>query len=273
MDLGEGARNLFTVGQFLKPISKICRETGCAVLIVHHCKRDKLDSFQPATLADIAWSGFAEFSAQWILLSRRWRYDPQSGRHDLWLSCGGRSGHSSVWALDVDEGAAHIEKGTAEKVTGDDQGGREEESSERGSREPAGPKDAARQWKTVVQPPAWARERAVERAQTDSEERYEKRMSAQMRRDRARVIKVLERYPMGETARHLRHVLGMNGVRVERTLTSLVDSGDVEPTDTMEGRRGTRGWRLVNSIESVDGVIVTRGPLYASHNGESSVSQ
>ncbi|HEV8000530.1 MAG TPA: AAA family ATPase, partial [Planctomycetaceae bacterium] len=82
---GDDARNLFAMGTLLRPLAEICHETGCTVLVVHHCKRSRLAPSGPATLDDIAWSGFAEFSAQWLLLSRRRQFDPDLGRHELWL--------------------------------------------------------------------------------------------------------------------------------------------------------------------------------------------
>ncbi len=103
---GDDARNLFAMGALLRPLAEIGDATGCTILIVHHCKRSKLGAGDPATLDDIAWSGFAEFAAQWLLLSRRRRFDPDLGRHELWFSAGGRAGHHGLWALDANEGVA-----------------------------------------------------------------------------------------------------------------------------------------------------------------------
>ncbi len=36
---GGNARNLFAMGELLRPLAEPCRPTGCAVLLVHHCKR------------------------------------------------------------------------------------------------------------------------------------------------------------------------------------------------------------------------------------------
>jgi hypothetical protein len=103
----DDARNLFSMGASLRPLADLCNSTGCTVLIVHHCKRSRYVRADPPTLDDIAWSGFAEFSAQWLMLARRRRFDPETGRHELWFSTGGRAGHHGLWALDVEEGRAH----------------------------------------------------------------------------------------------------------------------------------------------------------------------
>jgi hypothetical protein len=68
---GKKSRNLFEMGRLLRPLAELCQSTGCAVLIVDHCQRRARRVGDPATLEDIAGSGFAEFSAQWLLTSRR----------------------------------------------------------------------------------------------------------------------------------------------------------------------------------------------------------
>jgi hypothetical protein len=215
IDLEENGRNVFGMGKFLKPIAQLCESTGCTVLLVHHCRRDAADSFRPATLSDIAWSGFAEFSAQWILLSRRCVFDPQSGDHELWLSCGGRAGHASLWALDVEEGKADGE--------------------------------FDRQWFATVNPPEFARARADERLQLLLEARRERKMSALLLRDRSRMLKLLREYPQGETTHVLRDLLGFSGSRVNRVLTTLIESGIVERVLGMDGRRGAPGFRVTRA--------------------------
>ena len=104
MDIANDAHNIFATGQYLKPIGELCKGTGCAILLVHHNKRGVQDPSAPAQLSDISWSGFAEFSAQWVLLSRRSAFDPETGQHEIWLNVGGRAGHCGLYGVDIREG-------------------------------------------------------------------------------------------------------------------------------------------------------------------------
>jgi AAA domain len=101
---GDDAGNLFKQGALLREVSELCRECGTTLALLHHTKKNVDDAFRPAELEDISWAGFSEFARQWLLLSRRKRYEPGTGRHELWLNIGGSAGHSSCWALNIDEG-------------------------------------------------------------------------------------------------------------------------------------------------------------------------
>src|ERR1700726_2204798 len=103
----KNSRSLFEMGQLLRPLAELCESTGCAVLVVHHCKAGKAG--EPAMLEEMAGSGFAEFSAQWLLVSRRRVFEPGTGHHELWLTTGSRVGDQGLWELDVEEGVAGVE--------------------------------------------------------------------------------------------------------------------------------------------------------------------
>jgi hypothetical protein len=116
---GDGAGNLFTMGAQLKPLADICRGKNCTPILVHHTKRssDSVKGFQPLTLEDISWSGFAEFARQWLLINRRERYEEGTGMHRIWLGYGGSAGHSGLWGVDIDEGTSDAQSGRRYDVT------------------------------------------------------------------------------------------------------------------------------------------------------------
>ncbi len=208
------SRGLFAMGALLRPLADLCEATGCAVLLVHHAKRShKLGSVP--TLDDIAWSGFAEFSAQWLLVSRRGPYDPATGHHELWLSAGGRAGHHGLWALDVDEGAAPALP----------DGG------------PLPPSGDPRVWKTKLHPVAWAEAQNDEQFVAASEDRRLRRRALQFSNQCQRVLEYLTAFPDGQTARRMREVLGLSGDRMNRILDTLVERGNVAKTHEF-GDRG-----------------------------------
>jgi hypothetical protein len=190
---GDDARNLFAMGSLLRPLADIGDATGCTILVVHHCKHSKYTTNDPATLDDIAWSGFAEFAAQWLLLSRRRRFDPDLGRHELWFTAGGRAGHHGLWALDANEGVAN-------------------------GFEP-------RKWKTAIRPVTIAEAQSDARRFEASEDRRARRMAATFERHRRNVLDFFANNPQGGNARYVRDKLGINGAYVNRVLESLVEEG------------------------------------------------
>jgi len=96
--------NLFAQGELLSAMNQVCMQAGAGLVLVHHAKKgNKKNPNEPMELDDIAWSGFQEWSRQWVLINRREKYQSGTGTHRMWLSTGGSAGHSSVWALDVNE--------------------------------------------------------------------------------------------------------------------------------------------------------------------------
>jgi hypothetical protein len=205
---GDHSRNLFAMGQLLRPLTELCESTGCTVLVVHHCKRSSKVG-DPATLDDIALSGFAEFSAQWLLLSRRRQFDPGTGKHELWLTGGSRAGHHGLWELDVDEGTLD-----QPPTNGD-----------------------GRVWKTTLRAVASAEAQADERLAAAGEERRLRRRAVAFGNQRQRVWELLAAYPDGCNATVIRDALGVNGERMKRILQVLVDEGMVQKTEEQIDRR------------------------------------
>ena len=220
---GDDSRNLFAMGSLLRPLAELGDETGCTILVVHHCKRSKQIAGDPATLDDIAWSGFAEFSAQWLLLSRRQQFDPDLGRHELWLTAGGRSGHHGLWALDVSEGVAC-------------------------SREP-------RKWKTAIRSASVAEAQSDERGFEANEDRRARRMAVTFERHRQRVVAFFKENQQEASARSIRDKLGINGPYAVRVLESLVKDGRLVASELKKQKRtevmyALPGLRMPDSLGS-----------------------
>ncbi len=99
------AGDLFKMGSILLPMTRLCQRMGVTLCILHHNKGVAPDrQFEPAELQDVSWAGFKQFARQWLLLSRRRRYEPGTGEHALWMTVGGSAGHGMLKALDVSEG-------------------------------------------------------------------------------------------------------------------------------------------------------------------------
>jgi len=211
------SRSLFAMGAMLRPLAELCQSTGCAVLVVHHAKRAH-KAGSPPTLEDIAWSGFAEFSAQWLLVSRRRPYDPDTGHHELWLSAGGRAGHHGLWALDVDEGAAS-------------------------PLPDAGPilptSEETRIWKAALRSITWAEAQADEQFVATSADRQLRRRAITVERQSQRPLELLVAYPDGCSARFMRDILGLSGERMSRVLEALIKKGVVRKVEEQVDYRRT----------------------------------
>jgi len=212
----DDAGSLFSMGRLLEPLARIGERTGCTPLIVHHNSRGatRANAGEPAELADIAWSGFAEWAGQWLLLSRRERYDPDSaGEHRLWLTAGGRDGHSTLVGVNVTEGRQ------------DDPGGR--------------------RWDVEIEQASSARREAAEAEQDRREEEREARRQRQVEQDRQAVMAVMRTIPDGDTKTSIRDRAGLRGERFNPAFAALIADGAIESCTVRKGNaRQYEGYRL-----------------------------
>ncbi len=225
---GDNGRNLFAMGALLRPLAEICESTGCAVLVVHHCKRSR-KAGDPATLDDIAWSGFAEFAAQWLLVSRRRPFDPATGHHELWLGAGSRVGNHGVWELDVDEGPP------CDLLPADPLHDRPDIKVD-------APLDDLlsgehRDWKTTLRRVASLERQLDAQFVAACEDRRLRRREALVDRQKQRALEFLAAQPNGANATQIREVLGLNGNRMKRLLELLCDERRVRITEIRHDRR------------------------------------
>ena len=213
MPLGESASNLFLVGAMLADLTKVMAETGCTIILCHHTKKSVTDTFAAPELENISWSGFQEWARQWILLGRREAYDPeQAGSHKLWLSAGGSAGHSGLWALDIEEGSRK------------DQGGR--------------------RWDVQVQNASTAIAATIEQREEAKVSRAEEKSAARIESDAAKLLKVYQRFPQGDTAKFIRETAGLNPPRFAQANLKLVDDKLIEACRIKKHNREEDAFRL-----------------------------
>lgn len=206
---GDDAGNVFSQGALLGRLGHAVAEAGAMLVLAHHTRKGVADAYAPPELADIAWSGFAEWARQWLLIGRREPYEPGTGEHRLWLSAGGSAGHSGLWSVDIDEGRWS--------------------PTER------------RYWCVAVRTATEARAEERERRQAERTTAQHERLQA----DTQTLTQALDAHPDGATARKLRDYCGWSGDRASRVLESLVRDGIAEPCDVVaDGRRKPqRGYR------------------------------
>ncbi|HMP05529.1 MAG TPA: AAA family ATPase [Lacipirellulaceae bacterium] len=212
---GDNADNLFKTGALLANVARVCRDLGVTLILAHHTKKTRgaeLAAFDPPELEDIAWAGFQEFARQWLLLGRRERYEPGTGRHRLWLNYGGSTGHSGLLAVNVNEGVIS------------DPGGRFYEVSTCKASE----------------------------ARPDADERREaakaSKAAQQLERDRGTLCKVLAGLP-GEhgTKTDIKNRSGLNPPRFNAALAAAIEAGDMFPADVTKANKQTyEGFKLAH---------------------------
>jgi replicative DNA helicase len=98
------AENIFDMGPLYLAVSQACLRAGATPILAHHTRRSAGGTGEPLDLDDLAYAGVAEFARQWLLLSRRAKFQPGTGCHQLWLNAGGSAGQGGLWSVDINEG-------------------------------------------------------------------------------------------------------------------------------------------------------------------------
>jgi replicative DNA helicase len=102
------ASNLYDMGPLLLRVARACLDAGATPILVHHTRKTLNEPYAPLTLADLAFSGVAEFARQWCLINRRAEFEPGTGLHKMWVNIGGSTGQNKLLSLDVDEGQLDV---------------------------------------------------------------------------------------------------------------------------------------------------------------------
>lgn len=202
------AGNMFSQGPLLASISDVCQAAGCALLLAHHTRKNgTAGENRPPELSDIAWSGFAEFARQWLLVGRRERYEPGTGEHRLWLSVGGSAGHGGLYGVDVSEGAHDSLEG--------------------------------RTWDVSLR----STSDLQAHEQAERENREAERLTEIENKNCRKLREALKKFPSGETARVLRETSALNGANFGKAIVTLLGEGRAEACPIEKGNRQFDGYK------------------------------
>lgn len=210
MQAGDGAGNLYAMGDRFAPLAEVIAETGCTIGPAHHgrkVQKSDFTRFQPPELDDLSFAGISEFVRQWLLIGRREEYDPSNGgHHALWLVAGGSAGHSGLWAMDVDEGTRQTPGG--------------------------------RFWEVTVNNALEARQEQQQAREAAKAAKAEERRQ----QDEQKLLEAYERFPNGATGADLGGLFGWNGVKFAAMNAVLLQRGDVVRVTIPKGVKGNRSW-------------------------------
>jgi len=219
---GVNPANLFDMGPLLSSVTQACLGVGITPILVHHTsmtgQRLKGRHNEPLDLEDLAFAGVGEFARQWLILSRREPFDPETGDHKLWLKHGGSASHGGIYAVDVNEGVL--------KDTFD-----------------------GKKWEVSVVSASTAVKATVKKR----EEKKELAKATKEKGDQEKVLKVLEGFTVAKTAPEIAELVGFGTDKTRAILNKLLEDLFVvrarvqKPFGT--GRKDQLGWRRLMNEE------------------------
>jgi len=207
--------DLFFMGTKLLPLSELGQDTGCTIVLLHHFRKSGNGDGEEVALEELSQSGVAEWARQWILLARRSPYQ-HDGHHELWMRCGGSSGHAGLYGVDVDEGIID------EHFDG-------------------------RKWEVAVT----AGHDIIKTNRNDRRQAKEDRQRSEDESAQRQVIQVMAALPRGEAVfpNRLYQLSGIGEKRLGRILQQLEEQKIVEPCEGLRSNQKTPkpgAYRLTN---------------------------
>ncbi len=197
---GDVASNVLSMGELLDSVGSVFEECGSTLELVHHSPKH-IPVGDPLQLDSLAFAGFAEFAAQWLLVNRRTAYQPGTGHHELWLTIGARAGHGGLYGLNIDEGEFH---------QGQD-----------------------REWCVNVTQPkdVWQETRE------EKEKHREAKWAEKVEGFKERIIRIAAKFKVGETSTAIRDRAALRDTEFKPALAALLEAGDIVPCEVTKPNR------------------------------------
>ena len=219
------AGNVLHMGPLLQSVVNTCLPYGCTPILVHHTRKlGQRDGNRPLDLDDLSQSGFAEFARQWVLLSRRSDFLDGSGKHELWMRCGGSAGHSSLWGVDVDEG--HVQDGIS-----------------------------AGTWNVQV--------KSSKSIRDEKEVETNEKAKNKLKKLENEILVYLEQHPEGDTKTGIREALGVSSTVISQGIAAALDRELIKNTMVMKNNKSHAGYVLRGGVaghpDNPDGHVCSAG--------------
>jgi hypothetical protein len=217
-------KDMFQMGPLLADVAAACQDNGATPILCHHFTKHRDDPFGPPDMGELAYAGIGQFMRQWMLTSRRERYNAESGLHPLYFHYGGSAGHSGEMHIDIETGVVDEDF-------------------------------AGRRWNVTTSTPRQSREAREEQQKADKRRRLEEKAKEdaektliRIRGDADRIYAELAKgFP--KTKADLRSSLGTSGDRVNAALALLLNENRVRicriGVSNSTGQRQVEGYEIV----------------------------